>query len=409
MAFGGGALLFALTIELFAHSLHKSHEGHDVWIILATIFGSIIGGILFETMNQALSSKGGFLRKASLFTKHVRKVKEKKIQMMIQSLSKVRFLQLLPAESVTQLIPYINIRRYPAGMIVFNQGEEGRELFFIVQGRVQVIRNSDNGSKIIDELGTWETFGEMALISDQPRTATIRTIDDVEVYILQKADFEFLLKQSPEMQEASRSLMKERLQSISVKDDSFKKEAGIWEDKALRNLDRLSLPVTNHDLETELQEHKGSSATAIWLGIALDGIPESLIIGMLVINAAANNQSMSIAFIAGVFLANLPEAMSSAVTMQRQGMKLRKIFTMWMSLCIMTGIGALLGSLIFPVDPQGGLRYFISGIEGVAAGAMLTMIANTMLPEAFEQGGSTISGISTLAGFIVALCIKLIE
>jgi zinc transporter ZupT len=73
----------------------------------------------------------------------------------------------------------------------------------------------------------------------------------------------------------------------------------------------------------------------------------------------------------------------------------------------MTGIGAMIGALIFPVDPQGLIRYFISGIEGLAAGAMLTMIANTMLPEAFEQGGSTISGLSTLAGFIVALCIKL--
>jgi zinc transporter ZupT len=170
----------------------------------------------------------------------------------------------------------------------------------------------------------------------------------------------------------------------------------------------MSLPVTSHDLEIEMKDQKGGNAVAIWLGIALDGIPESLIIGMLVINAAAHNQNMSIAFIAGVFLANLPEAMSSAVTMRRQGINLRRIFYMWTSLCIMTGIGAMTGALIFPVDPQGSIRYLISGIEGVAAGAMLTMIANTMLPEAFEQGGSTISGLSTLAGFIVALCIKLI-
>ena len=64
---------------------------------------------------------------------------------------------------------------------------------------------------------------------------------------------------------------------------------------------------------------------------------------MLVVIAAATNQAMSIAFIAGVFLANLPEAMSSAVTMQRQGSSVNKIFWMWMSLCIMTGTGALIG------------------------------------------------------------------
>ncbi len=51
MAFGGGALLFALTIELFAHSLHRSHEGHDIWIILATIIGALVGGITFEMLN----------------------------------------------------------------------------------------------------------------------------------------------------------------------------------------------------------------------------------------------------------------------------------------------------------------------------------------------------------------------
>ena len=82
---------------------------------------------------------------------------------------------------------------------------------------------------------------------------------------------------------------------------------------------------------------------------------------------------------------------------------------MWMSLCIMTGIGAVVGAVLFPSSPQGMMVYFISGIEGLAAGAMLTMIANTMLPEAFEHGGSTIAGLSTLIGFIAAICIKLIE
>jgi len=116
---------------------------------------------------------------------------------------------------------------------------------------------------------------------------------------------------------------------------------------------------------------------------------------------------MSLAFIAGVFLANLPEAMSSAVTMKRQGSSFGKIFWMWMSLCVMTGVGALVGALIFPAHPEGALLYLISGVEGLAAGAMLTMIAETMLPEAFEQGGGTIVGLSTLIGFLAALGIKI--
>jgi len=128
---------------------------------------------------------------------------------------------------------------------------------------------------------------------------------------------------------------------------------------------------------------------------------------MLVVIAAASGTAMSLAFIAGVFLANLPEAMSSAVTMKRQGSSFGKIFWMWMSLCVMTGVGALVGALIFPAHPEGALLYFISGVEGLAAGAMLTMIAETMVPEAFEQGGGTIVGLSTLTGFLAALGIKI--
>ena len=408
MAFGGGALLFALTIELFGHSLHRFQEERDVWIILATIIGALFGGLSFEMLNQILCNKGAFLRKASLFKRHVQKSKAQNAKQMIQGLSKIRFLQLLPAEDVVQLIPYVKTRRYTAGETIFKQGEEGRELFFIVHGNIEIIRDVESGSKLIAKLSDGDIFGEIALISDQPRTGTVHAISEVEVYTLQKTDFEYLLQQSTAMQDASRKLVTERLENISGKDESFRQEAYKWQEKAQKNLNLLSLPITNNDLETEVKEHKGSAATAIWLGIALDGIPESFVIGMLAATAVATNQAMSIVFIVGVFLANLPEAMSSAVTMQRQGSNFKKIFWMWMSLCIMTGIGAVFGALVFPTNPQGMIVYGIFGIRGMAAGAMLTMIANTMLPEAFEHGGSTIVGISTLVGFIAALCVKLI-
>jgi zinc transporter ZupT len=142
---------------------------------------------------------------------------------------------------------------------------------------------------------------------------------------------------------------------------------------------------------------------AIWLGILLDGIPESMIIGML----SASVTGVSLAFISGVFLANLPEAMSSAVSMRRSDMKIGRIMTMWGSLCLFTGLGAVLGAVLLPADPVGTAFYWIAGIEGLAAGAMLTMIAETMLPEAFEQGGAIV-GFSTLLGFLAALLVKLL-
>jgi zinc transporter ZupT len=73
----------------------------------------------------------------------------------------------------------------------------------------------------------------------------------------------------------------------------------------------------------------------------------------------------------------------------------------------MTGIGAFIGTIIFPPNPTGGLFYVVLAVEGLAAGAMLTMIAETMLPEAFEQGGSIV-GLSTLLGFLAALSVAIL-
>jgi zinc transporter ZupT len=128
---------------------------------------------------------------------------------------------------------------------------------------------------------------------------------------------------------------------------------------------------------------------------------------MLVVEAAARDATLSIAFIAGVFLANLPEAMSSAVTMRDGGMKIPRIFWMWSSLCVMTAIGAYVGAIILPPHPTGSHLYFVFAVEGLAGGAMLTMIAQTMLPEAFEQGGGPTVGLATLGGFLASLCVKL--
>lgn len=408
MAFGGGALLFALTIELFAHSLHRAHEGHDVWIILTTMIGALLGGLLFELLSQLLNNRGAFLRKASLLRRHVLKLKRVRARKMLESLSKVKILQVLPPEEVVQLIPHVRTKRYPRGRAIFRQGDPGHELFFIVSGTVQVIREHGRDSKVIAELDAGDTFGEIALISKQPRTGTVRAVTDVEVCTIHKSDFDHLLEHSPDLNRTSREMVEARLLDMKQKDETVSAEARVWEQKAVQNLDRLAMPVTGKDVEREVREHAGGGAAlAIWLGIALDGIPESLVIGMLVVVAVDAGTTMSLAFIAGVFLANLPEAMSSAVTMKRQGSGFKKIFMMWMSLCILTGLGAMIGAVIFPAHPEGGLRYLISGIEGLAAGAMLAMIAETMLPEAFEQGGDTVVGLSTLAGFLSALGVKL--
>jgi zinc transporter ZupT len=143
------------------------------------------------------------------------------------------------------------------------------------------------------------------------------------------------------------------------------------------------------------QQKSGGSnvALAIWLGIALDGVPESLVIG-----GSMDGTTVSAALIGGLFLANFPESMSSASVMRKQGTPVSHIFGMWLSLMIMTAVGAAMGN-VFITDAPLHLR---AVLEGVAAGAMLAMVAQTMLPEAYEHGG-WLTGLMTVIGFLAAI------
>jgi ZIP family zinc transporter len=94
--------------------------------------------------------------------------------------------------------------------------------------------------------------------------------------------------------------------------------------------------------------------------------------------------------------------MSSAATMRQQGVSFNRIFWLWMSLTLVTGIASALGNTLF-ADASPALFAFF---EGAAAGGMLAMTAQTMLPEAFEQGGGTTSGVLTVVGFLAAIFVR---
>lgn len=129
------------------------------------------------------------------------------------------------------------------------------------------------------------------------------------------------------------------------------------------------------------------------MGLFLDAIPESLAIGALLVDGGAFN----IGLIGAIFLANLPEAMSSSVLMSHIGYGPTRILLMWGGLMLFTGLGAVAGSILF----AGASAALLAGIFAMAAGAMLAMLAQTAMPEAFEQGGWVV-GISTVLGFLAA-------
>lgn len=144
------------------------------------------------------------------------------------------------------------------------------------------------------------------------------------------------------------------------------------------------------------QDSPGSGA-AIAVGALLDGVPESVVLGVGLLGGG----SVSAAMVTAVFLSNLPEGLSSAAGMKRAGRSAGYVFGVWTAIAVAgaaaAGIGyAALGS----ASPQ-----LIALITAVAAGAILTMIADTMIPEAFERA-HILSGLVTTAGFLVAFTIS---
>jgi ZIP family zinc transporter len=135
------------------------------------------------------------------------------------------------------------------------------------------------------------------------------------------------------------------------------------------------------------------SGSAIFIGTLLDNIPESIILGM----SFAFGGAINIAFLVPVFISNLPEGVAGTVNLEKSGRSQRDIFWMWMALVIISALCAGLGYMIIQWLPGADGRI----AQAFAAGAMLTMLADAMMPEAFEHGGKLV-GILTVMGFLVA-------
>ena len=134
---------------------------------------------------------------------------------------------------------------------------------------------------------------------------------------------------------------------------------------------------------------------AIVLGSVLDGIPESFVLGLTVLQGGVSSS-----FLVAVSLSNLPEGMSSSSGLKAAGWPRRTVLLMWLAVVAVSALSAALGYVL--LDPESGRVGALA--QAYAAGALLAMIADTMLPEAYEVEG-VLTGQLVVAGFALSLAL----
>lgn len=145
------------------------------------------------------------------------------------------------------------------------------------------------------------------------------------------------------------------------------------------------------------ESQQGGSGLAIAVGALLDGIPESIVIGLSMLQGGA----VSLVAVIAIFLSNIPEGLSSAAGMRHAGRSATYVFGVWIAIAVVSGIASWAGYAVFRDFPSG----VVAATTAIAAGAILSMLADTMMPEAFEEThGAT--GLITVVGFLASFVLS---
>lgn len=145
------------------------------------------------------------------------------------------------------------------------------------------------------------------------------------------------------------------------------------------------------------EQQKPGSGTAIAIGALLDGIPESVVLGLGLVSGGA----VSPAMLAAVFISNVPEGLSSTAGMKKSGRSAGYVFGVWGGIAVISGIASLVGYAALQNAPA----ELVAFITAIAAGAILAMLADTMIPEAFEEH-HILTGLIAALGFLAAFTIS---
>jgi ZIP family zinc transporter len=164
--------------------------------------------------------------------------------------------------------------------------------------------------------------------------------------------------------------------------------------------DRLIGRMGGSQREATEETHQSNLVVPLVLAIILDGVPESVVIGLGILKGG----SVSLAMLVAVFISNLPEAVAATTGMRSDGWSRSKILLLWLVIAVVCAGASAAGYGLFgDVSPA-----WLSFVQTFAGGAILMMLANTMIPEAYAHGGK-LAGVFLVMGFAICVWIIVLE
>jgi CRP-like cAMP-binding protein len=323
--------------------------------------------------------------------------KSAEFMQVARQVQRLPIFQYLPNEDIEAVANRLYYRRYKSGETFFYQHEVSEYLYILHQGQV-ALSDPRGNSRQTRKLHAKDVLGEFSFLTGASHSVTAVADGEVSAWALSKIDFEELLRQSPELDEAVADFLRQETVTkyLQSKQDFSPKQSAQWMQTAFADLQTGGKLPSAQAMVDALEEH-GNAPLAIWLGLLIDGIPESLTIGAGVLSGGGVAPTL----LAGLFVSNYPEALSSSDGMRQQGFSFPRIVLMWSAVMLMQGVVAGLGSLVL----AGASENVVSFIEAIGVGAILTVLTETMLPEAYLRRGYFL-GLSLLMGFLAIVLIK---
>ena len=223
MAFGGGALLAALTIDLVGSALKKGH-----FHILSV--GCIVGSFLFIGLNHIINEHGGFLRKASTTVYHIRRKGRKRFKRILSHVRRIDLFNNLPEKEAEELISCFIRQEYSKGTTLYQKSDSCKHLYIIESGKIDLLDPKED-MRPFSNLEKNDVFARMAFFTGCPHATVAVATTSTSIWLIPRKEFEILIQHTPCLAEKLRKLLKgdEVVKYLIERQEMSPKNSEEWE------------------------------------------------------------------------------------------------------------------------------------------------------------------------------------